>query len=107
MGSVVSNFIETYCVSSFYHLLSHSQCPAQVSIASTSPRKTSFGLSRRPLPTERVTQEDEDKKIAHLEKLLVENNPRKDEKMTLDEWVQFAMEKNFKETVLIVSNFVP
>merc|ERR1712133_275295 len=41
MGSVVLNFIETYCEFSFHHLLSHSQCPAQVSIASTSPRKTS------------------------------------------------------------------
>lgn len=44
-----------------------------------------------------MTQEDEDKKIAHMEKLLVENNPRKDEKMTLDEWVQFAMEKVLKK----------
>ena len=32
-----------------------------------------------------MTQEDEDKKIAQMEKLLVENNPRKDEKMTLNE----------------------
>merc|ERR1712227_259357 len=44
-----------------------------------------------------MIQEDEDKKIAHMEKLLVENNPRKDEKMTLDEWVQFAMEKVLKK----------
>ena len=43
-----------------------------------------------------MTQEDEDKKIAHMEKLLVENNPRKDEKMTLNEWIQFAMEKVVK-----------
>merc|ERR1712227_206979 len=48
-------------------------------------------------PDKEMTQEDEDKKIAHLEKLLVENNPRKDEKMTLDEWVQFAMEKVLKK----------
>merc|ERR1711868_203880 len=34
---------------------------------------------------------------AMMEKLLVENNPRKDEKMTLDEWVQFAMEKVLKK----------
>ena len=40
-----------------------------------------------------MTAEDEEKRVAHLEKLLVENNPRKDEKMTLDEWVKFAMEK--------------
>merc|ERR1712048_154839 len=37
-------------------------------------------------PDKEMTLEDEDKKIAHMEKLLVENNPRKDEKMTLDEW---------------------
>merc|ERR1712033_125010 len=48
-------------------------------------------------PDKEMTQEDEDKKIAHLEKLLVENNPRKDEKMTLDEWVQFALEKVLKK----------
>merc|ERR1712114_133715 len=48
-------------------------------------------------PDKEMTQEDEDKKIAHMEKLLVENNPRKDEKMTLDEWVQFAMEKVLKK----------
>merc|ERR1712133_37003 len=47
-------------------------------------------------PDKEMTQEDEDKKIAHMEKLLVENNPRKDEKMTLDEWVQFALEKVLK-----------
>jgi len=47
-------------------------------------------------PEKEMTQEDEDKKNAHLEKLLVENNPRKDEKMTLDEWVQFALEKVLK-----------
>ena len=44
-----------------------------------------------------MTQEDEDKKMAHFEKLLVDNNPRKDEKMTLDEWVKFAMEKVLKK----------
>ena len=48
-------------------------------------------------PDKEMTQVDEDKKIAHMEKLLVENNPRKDEKMTLDEWVQFAMEKVLKK----------
>ena len=42
-------------------------------------------------------EEDEDKKMAHMEKLLVENNPRKDEKMTLDEWVKFATEKILKQ----------
>merc|ERR1712090_99756 len=49
-------------------------------------------------PDKEMTQEDEDKKITHLEKLLVENNPRKDEKMTLDEWVQFAMEKSSRNS---------
>merc|ERR1712126_251892 len=48
-------------------------------------------------PDKEMTREDEDKKIAHFEKLLVENNPRKDEKMTLDEWVQFAQEKVLKK----------
>ena len=43
-----------------------------------------------------MTSDDEEKKMNHLEKLLVENNPRKDEKMTLDEWVKFAMEKILK-----------
>ena len=44
-----------------------------------------------------MTFDDEEKKMNHLEKLLVENNPRKDEKMTLDEWVQFALEKVLKK----------
>ena len=47
-------------------------------------------------PDKEMTQVDEDKKIAHMEKLLVENNPRKEEKMALNEWIQFAMEKALK-----------
>ena len=43
-----------------------------------------------------MTSDDEEKRMTHLEKLLVENNPRKDEKMTLDEWVKFALEKVLK-----------
>jgi len=51
------------------------------------------GLSH---PDKNMTAEDEEKRMTHLEKLLVENNPRKDEKMTLDEWVKFALEKVLK-----------
>jgi len=51
------------------------------------------GLSH---PDKDMTSDDEEKKMNHLEKLLVENNPRKDEKMTLDEWVKFALEKILK-----------
>merc|ERR1711868_277928 len=47
-------------------------------------------------PDKDMTAEDEEKRMTHLEKLLVENNPRKDEKMTLDEWVKFALEKVLK-----------
>ena len=43
-----------------------------------------------------MTSDDEEKRMTHLEKLLVENNPRKDEKMTLDEWVKFALEMVLK-----------
>merc|ERR1711868_321258 len=47
-------------------------------------------------PDKEMTSDDEEKRMTHLEKLLVENNPRKDEKMTLDEWVKFALEKVLK-----------
>ena len=47
-----------------------------------------------------MTTDDEEKRVTHLEKLLVENNPRSDEKITtLDEWVKFAMD-NFRSSFL-------
>eukprot|EP00092_Neocalanus_flemingeri_P040133 GFUD01043715.1.p1 GENE.GFUD01043715.1~~GFUD01043715.1.p1 ORF type:complete len:258 (-),score=69.25 GFUD01043715.1:105-878(-) len=45
-------------------------------------------------------EEDEDKKAAFQDTLFKANNPRGDEKMTLDEWIKFAMEKVFKKLIL-------
>ena len=43
--------------------------------------------------------DEEDKKVAFQETMFKANNPRGDDRMTLDEWVSFAMEKVFKKLV--------
>eukprot|EP00092_Neocalanus_flemingeri_P040134 GFUD01043716.1.p1 GENE.GFUD01043716.1~~GFUD01043716.1.p1 ORF type:complete len:258 (-),score=77.43 GFUD01043716.1:76-849(-) len=44
-------------------------------------------------------EEDEEKKAAFQDTLFKANNPFGDEKMTLDEWIRFAMEKVFKKLI--------
>ena len=45
-------------------------------------------------------EDDEDKKIYFQEILFKTSNPRGDDKMTLDEWISFAMEKVFKKIIV-------
>eukprot|EP00092_Neocalanus_flemingeri_P025907 GFUD01028075.1.p1 GENE.GFUD01028075.1~~GFUD01028075.1.p1 ORF type:complete len:259 (+),score=66.13 GFUD01028075.1:125-901(+) len=47
-------------------------------------------------PDKGMYEKDATKKAAFLNTLFRANNPRGDEKMTLDEWILFAMEKVFK-----------
>merc|ERR1712183_178778 len=51
-------------------------------------------------PDQVMYEDDEDKKIYFQEILFKTSNPRGDDKMTLDEWISFAMEKVFKKIIV-------